>query len=99
MQASSLANAPDNYELNQNPTPKSKFSAKQLTTKLDPDLTVKFVARKSGAVKNVDQLSAEQVLIELKEKRLPTFGTVNERKERLRKNYGLEAANEPQLQN
>lgn len=44
-------------------------------------------------------MSAEQILIELKEKRLPTFGTVNERKERLRKNYGLEAANEPSLQN
>ena len=39
-------------------------------------------------------MTPEQVLIELKEKRLPTFGTVNERRERLKKYYGVEAANE-----
>ena len=35
-------------------------------------------------------MSGEQVLNELKEKRLPTFGTVNEKRDRLKKHYGID---------
>ena len=34
-------------------------------------------------------MSPDQVMIELKDKRLPTFGTAQERKDRLKKNYGI----------
>ena len=35
-------------------------------------------------------MSNEDVVIELKEKKLPTFGTGAERKDRLKKHYGIE---------
>lgn len=34
-------------------------------------------------------MSPDQVLNELKEKRLPTYGTAQERKDRLKKQYGI----------
>jgi len=40
----------------------------------------------------IDQMTPEQVLNELKEKRLPTFGTAQERKDRLKKQYGIATA-------
>lgn len=36
----------------------------------------------------VDGLTPEQVVNDLKAKRLPTFGTAQERKDRLKKHYG-----------
>lgn len=36
----------------------------------------------------IDQMSSEQVMTELKQKRLPTFGTAVERRDRLRKFHG-----------
>ncbi len=36
----------------------------------------------------IDNMSNEEVVIELKEKKLPTFGTGAERKDRLKKHYG-----------
>lgn len=36
-------------------------------------------------------MTPEQILNELKEKRLPTYGTAQERKERLKKQYGINA--------
>jgi len=36
----------------------------------------------------IDQLTGEQVMTELKQRRLPTFGTAAERKDRLRKFHG-----------
>ena len=36
----------------------------------------------------IDQMSSEQVMTELKQKRLPTFGTAIERRDRLRKFHG-----------
>lgn len=36
----------------------------------------------------IDNMSNDEVVNELKEKKLPTFGTVVERKERLKKHYG-----------
>ena len=33
-------------------------------------------------------MTGEQVMSELKQKRLPTFGTAAERRDRLRKHYG-----------
>jgi hypothetical protein len=36
----------------------------------------------------IDGMSNEDVVIELKDKKLPTFGTGAERKERLKKHYG-----------
>ena len=38
----------------------------------------------------IDQMSAEAVLNELKDKRLPTYGTAAERRERLKKYYGIQ---------
>lgn len=35
-------------------------------------------------------MSAEAVLNELKDKRLPTYGTAAERKDRLKKQYGIQ---------
>lgn len=37
----------------------------------------------------IDNMTPEQILNELKEKKLPTFGTAQERKERLKKQYGI----------
>ena len=37
----------------------------------------------------IDNMTPEQVLNELKEKKLPTFSTAQERKERLKKQYGI----------
>ena len=37
----------------------------------------------------IDAMSNEEVVNELKEKKLPTFGTVAERKDRLKKHYGI----------
>lgn len=37
----------------------------------------------------IDQMTTEAVLNELKEKRLPTYGTAQERKDRLKKQYGI----------
>jgi hypothetical protein len=34
-------------------------------------------------------MNNDEVVNELKEKKLPTFGTVAERKERLKKHYGM----------
>lgn len=39
----------------------------------------------------IDQMNAEQVLNELKERRLPTFGTGGERRDRLKKSFGIDA--------
>lgn len=36
----------------------------------------------------IDIMSNEEVVNELKEKKLPTFGTAQERKDRLKKHYG-----------
>ena len=36
----------------------------------------------------IDAMTNDEVVNELKEKKLPTFGTVYERKERLKKHYG-----------
>ena len=38
----------------------------------------------------IDQMAAEAVLNELKDKRLPTYGTGQERKDRLKKQYGIQ---------
>jgi len=35
-------------------------------------------------------MTGEQVLNDLKQKRLPTFGTAGERRDRLKKHYGIE---------
>jgi multidrug resistance efflux pump len=40
---------------------------------------------------NIDSMTNDQVLNELKEKRLATFGTGNERRERLKKHYGIDS--------
>lgn len=37
----------------------------------------------------IDAMSPEEVLNELKDKRLPTYGTAQERKDRLKKQYGI----------
>ena len=37
----------------------------------------------------IDQMNADAVLNELKDKRLPTYGTAAERKDRLKKQYGI----------
>lgn len=37
----------------------------------------------------IDAMTNDEVVNELKEKKLPTFGTVYERKERLKKHYGM----------
>ena len=37
----------------------------------------------------IDAMAPEEVLNELKEKRLPTYGTAAERKDRLKKQYGI----------
>lgn len=37
----------------------------------------------------IDNMSNDEVVNELKEKKLPTFGTLVERKERLKKYYGM----------
>lgn len=37
----------------------------------------------------IEQMSPEEVLNELKEKRLPTYGTAQERRDRLKKQYGI----------
>jgi kinesin family member 2/24 len=39
----------------------------------------------------IDAMTAEQVLNELKEKRLPTFGTHGEKRDRLKKHLGIES--------
>jgi hypothetical protein len=36
-------------------------------------------------------MNSEQVLNELKERRLPTFGTGGERRDRLKKSFGIDA--------
>jgi hypothetical protein len=36
----------------------------------------------------IDGMTNDEVVNELKEKKLPTFGTVQERKDRLKKHYG-----------
>lgn len=36
----------------------------------------------------IDNMSNEEVVNELKEKKLPTYGTAQERKDRLKKHYG-----------
>ena len=38
----------------------------------------------------IEQMTGEQVLNDLKQKRLPTFGTAGERRDRLKKHYGIE---------
>ena len=38
----------------------------------------------------IDAMTAEAVLNELKDKRLPTYGTAAERKDRLKKQYGIQ---------
>jgi len=38
---------------------------------------------------SIDAMSPEAVLNELKEKRLPTYGTAQERRDRLKKQYGI----------
>lgn len=40
----------------------------------------------------IEQMTPEQVLNELKEKRLPTYGTAQERKDRLKKQFGIPIA-------
>ncbi len=40
-------------------------------------------------------MSAEEVLVELKNKQLPTFGTHQERKDRLKKANGIEPSKVP----
>ena len=37
----------------------------------------------------IDNMSNDEVVNELKEKKLPTFGTLVERKDRLKKYYGI----------
>ena len=37
---------------------------------------------------HIDNMSNDEVVNELKEKKLPTFGTIVEKKERLKKHYG-----------
>jgi len=37
----------------------------------------------------IESMSNDQVVNELKEKRLPTFGTLQERKDRLKKHHGI----------
>ena len=41
---------------------------------------------------HIDAMSNEEVVNELKEKKLPTFGTAQERKDRLKKHLGKEQA-------
>ena len=38
----------------------------------------------------IDAMAAEAVLNELKDKRLPTYGTAAERRDRLKKHYGIQ---------
>lgn len=38
----------------------------------------------------IDQMTPEAVLNELKDKRLPTYGTAQERKDRLKKQFGIQ---------
>ena len=38
----------------------------------------------------IDHMNNEQILNELKEKRLPTFGTGGERRDRLKRHHGIE---------
>ena len=40
----------------------------------------------------IDAMSPEQVLNELKQKRLPTYGTAQERRDRLKKQFGISPA-------
>ncbi len=42
-------------------------------------------------------MSAEEVLVELKNKQLPTFGTHQERKDRLKKANGIEPGRVPNV--
>ena len=66
-------------------------------------LTIKFLEKNAlnkntGQAKKetqIDNLSNEQVLNDLKTKRLPTFGTAGERRERLKKHYGIEVDAHP----
>ena len=44
----------------------------------------------------LNKLSDEEVKAELKDKGLPTFGTKQERLDRLKKSYGIQVANNPQ---
>ena len=37
----------------------------------------------------IDQMSLEEVLNELKDKRLPTYGNATEKRDRLKKQYGV----------
>ena len=48
--------------------------------------------------RQIDQMSAEAVLNELKDKRLPTYGTGAERKDRLKKQYGILPKSKSQIQ-
>ena len=53
-------------------------------------------AMKTAELKNlkkehqIDQMTAEAILNELKDKRLPTYGTAQERKDRLKKQFGIQ---------
>ena len=64
------------------------------------DIKIEFV--KSSTMKGpsrkeliIDAMSNEEVMGELKEKKLPTFGTGAERKERLKKHYGRQSLQIP----
>ena len=45
--------------------------------------------RAGARASQIDKMTPEAVLNELKDKRLPTYGTVQEKKDRLKKQYGI----------
>jgi|LakMenEpi03Aug12_release.lakeMendotaPanAssembly.Ray.scaffolds.fasta_scaffold971660_1 hypothetical protein len=51
-----------------------------------PSQTPKILPSKAN---RVDAMTNEQVLNDLKQRRLPTFGTAGERRDRLRKDLGM----------
>jgi len=46
--------------------------------------------KQTSKSQQIDEMTSEQILNDLKNKRLPTFGTAGERKDRLKKHYGAD---------
>ena len=45
----------------------------------------------------IDQMTMEEILNELKDKRLPTYGTATEKRDRLKKQYGIAPKSKSQI--
>ena len=52
----------------------------------------KFLRPPTAKPSKLDLMTNEQVLNDLKQKRLPTFGTAGERRDRLKKHLGLDSS-------